>query len=85
MPEDLQKLVWWLFPSQVQSELMNLKSCTFEQLEQMGRDSQNDDYSTYFRPKDYNRGKFKMTIDKEYIGKAFNEDRLDEVEEKEEE
>lgn len=60
---------------------MNLKNCTFEQLELLGRDAQKEDYSTYFKPKDYNRGKFKMTIDKEYIGKPFDEDNLEEIKE----
>jgi len=35
VPAEFQHLVWWLFPSQVQSELQHLKHITFELLDEL--------------------------------------------------
>lgn len=66
----MQCLVWWLFPSQVQSELQSLKHVTFEMLECLANKAQNQDFSTPFQPKDYNRAKHKFEFCKEWINQS---------------
>jgi len=39
VPAEFQHLVWWLFPSQVQSELQHLKHITFELLDELTENS----------------------------------------------
>lgn len=63
----MQCLVWWLFPSQVQSELQSLKHVTYEMLEALAKNAQDQDFSTPFQPKDYNRAKHKFEFCKEWI------------------
>jgi len=89
IPEELQKLVWWLFPSQVLPELIALKkNITFEVLkneaESEARDQSNIAFSTPFYPKDYNRHQFKFEFSTEYIGKQDEQNEKEKVEPTEE-
>ena len=73
MPDEFKELVWFLFPSQVLGELLNLKKETFTDLAEIARDKQNELFTTPFKPKDYNRELYKFEFANEYIGNAIEE------------
>lgn len=63
--EDYQKLIWFLFPSEVLRELLELKYqsnltfdnlVSFNNLQSQGKEA----WTTPFTPRDYNKGRFKM-------------------------
>ena len=71
VPDDFKHLIWWLFPSQVLSDLQQIKQLdSYESLSSLFKDSQKVEFSTPFKPKDYNRAKHHCTLAKEYINNS---------------
>ena len=72
-------MIWFIFPSEVTQELMQLKKgqdTTFEALETLANQSrQNDAFNTPFEPKDYNKFTYKFEFSKDLIndGNAEND------------
>lgn len=61
VPDEYHELVWFLFPSQVLPELLQIgKVVAFETLKAIGEKAdQSGNFTTIFKPRDYNTGVFK--------------------------
>lgn len=81
IPEPYQRLVWFLFPSEVLGELLRLKyqaPLEFEAIEEFNRECWREpiEATLPFQPRDYNKGKYEFKFSEEYmeVVHAHNQD-----------
>ena len=70
IPDQYADLVWFLFPSEVLPELLKISKKGFQMSELpvfVAEFHQNDDFSTPFIPKDYNKYTFDYQIETDYL------------------
>ena len=71
--EEFQRLVWFVFPSEVLPKIMELKyqgQLTFEALEQFVKSQkkqEDEEWTTPYCPRDYNVEEFKYLFSNEYL------------------
>ena len=72
IPEEYQSLTWFLFPSEVLPDLLELKfksPLSFETLEKFNQSiklQEDEEWTTPYQPRDYNTGEFKFQFSEEY-------------------
>jgi hypothetical protein len=71
IPEEYHELIWFLFPSQVLQEMLQLgKALSFEQLIELSESKLADQtlpFTTIFHPRDYNRNTYSYQQQTEYL------------------